>query len=218
MSEWEQILKVLGDPKIHRAIWVQLGQHIVLSAVAVGAAVLVAFPMGILLTRSRRVAEPVMSAVGVFQTIPSLVLLALMIPLLGIGFLPAVTALFLYALLPILRNTYTGIMNVDISLVEAGRGMGMTPLQLLLQVEIPLASRVIMSGIRVSTVLIIGWATLAAYIGAGGLGDLIVTGFSTVSSGHVVAGGVPVTLLAVLVDVMLGRMERAVTPLGVRLE
>lgn len=194
----------------------QLGKHIYLSLVPVLVAVAVALPLGVLLTRTRRVAEPLMNFVGVLQTLPSLAMLALMIPLLGIGDLPAMTALFLYALLPILRNTYTGIRNVDPALIEAGRGMGMTSAQLLFQVEMPLAFRVIMSGIRVSTVLIIGWATLAAYIGAGGLGDLILTGFATVSSGHIIAGGVPVTLLALLADWLLGRLERAVTPRGIR--
>jgi len=135
---------------------------------------------------------------------------------LGIGRLPAMTALFLYALLPILRNTYAGLRAVDPALIEAGRGMGMTSWQLLFLVELPLAFRVIMSGIRVATVLIIGWATLAAYVGAGGLGDLILTGFATVSAGHIIAGGVPVTLLAILADWALGRLERAVTPRGIR--
>lgn len=216
MNEWERILEVLSDPEIHRAIIVQLGKHIYLSMVPVLAAVVVAVPLGIFLTRARRIAEPVMNVVGVLQTLPSLALLALMIPLLGIGDLPAMAALFLYALLPIVRSAYTGIRAVDPALIEAGRGMGMTPAQLLLRVELPLAFRVIMSGIRVSTVLIIGWATLAAYIGAGGLGDLIVTGFATVSSGHILAGGIPVTLLALFADWALGRLEHVVTPRGIR--
>lgn len=216
MSEWDRIVKVLSKPETQEAIWVQLGQHIYLSGAAILLAILVAVPAGVALSRAPRVAEPVMNAVGVLQTLPSLALLAFMIPLLGIGPVPAVAALFLYALLPILRSTYTGILGVDSAMIEAGRGMGMTPAQLLLQVQLPLAFRVIMSGIRVSTVLIIGWATLAAYIGAGGLGDLIITGFATVSSGHILAGGVPVTLLALVTDWALGRLEVAVTPRGVR--
>ncbi|MCG0238851.1 MAG: ABC transporter permease [Firmicutes bacterium] len=216
MNEWERVLRVLSDPAVHRAVWVQTGQHIYLSVVPVLAATLVAVPLGIVLTRARRLAEPVMNLVGVLQTLPSLALLAFMIPLLGIGRLPAMAALFLYALLPILRNTYTGLRAVDPALIEAGRGMGMTSWQLLFLVELPLAFRVIMSGIRVATVLIIGWATLAAYVGAGGLGDLILTGFATVSAGHIIAGGVPVTLLAILADWALGRLERAVTPRGIR--
>lgn len=218
MSEWERIGAVLSNAATHRAILAQLGQHLYLSAVPVAIATLIALPVGIVLTRVRRAAEWVMSLVGVLQTLPSLVLLALMIPLLGVGTLPAVTALLFYALLPILRNTYAGILHVDRAMIEAGRGMGMTAWQLLVRVEIPLALPVIMSGIRVATVMVIGWATLAAYIGAGGLGDLIVTGFATVSSGHVIAGGIPVTLLAILADTLLGRLERAVTPRGVSIE
>lgn len=216
MSEWDRIRNVLFDSNTFEAIYTQLGQHVFLSFIAALAAVLVAVPLGIYLTRTPRISEPVMNVVGMFQTLPSVALLALMIPLLGIGVLPALAALFLYGLLPILRNTYTGIRNVDPALIEAAYGMGMTPFQVLYRVQLPLASRVIMSGIRVSTVLIIGWATLAAYVGAGGLGDLILTGFSTVSSGHIIAGGLPVTVLAIVTDTALGRLEWRLTPQGVR--
>lgn len=190
--------------------------HIWLSGAAVLLAVLVAVPAGILLTRHQKLAEPVMTAVGLLQTIPSVALLAFMIPFLGIGTAPALTALFLYALLPILRNTYIGIKEVSPAALEAGRGMGMTSRQLLFMVELPLAFRVIMSGIRVSTVLIIGWATLAAFVGGGGLGDTIMTGFSMVSTKHILLGGIPVTLLALLADFGLGRVEKLVTPRGIR--
>src|SRR5690606_24969100 len=159
-----------ADPAIYDAIAGQFRQHVFLSAVAALAAVAVAVPLGIGLTRTPRIADPVMNVIGVLQTVPSIALLALMIPLLGIGVQPALTALFLYGLLPILRNTYTGIRGVDPALVEAAVGMGMTPWQVMYKVQLPLAQRVIMSGIRVSSVLIIGWATLAAYVGAGGLG------------------------------------------------
>jgi osmoprotectant transport system permease protein len=193
-------------------------QHVTLSGAAVLLAIAVAVPGGILLTRARHMAEPVMAVVGMLQTIPSVALLALMIPLLGIDWPPALAALFLYALLPILRNTYAGIKGVDPGALEAGRGMGMTSLQLLLLVELPLAFRVIMSGVRVSTVMIIGWATLAAFIGAGGLGETIMTGFAMVSTKHILAGGIPVTLLALLADFGLGRLERLVTPRGLRVQ
>lgn len=216
MSEWERIQRVFADPAIYDAIAGQFRQHVFLSAVAALAAVAVAVPLGIGLTRTPRIADPVMNVIGVLQTVPSIALLALMIPLLGIGVQPALTALFLYGLLPILRNTYTGIRGVDPALVEAAVGMGMTPWQVMYKVQLPLAQRVIMSGIRVSSVLIIGWATLAAYVGAGGLGDLILTGFATVSSGHIIAGGVPVTVLAILTDGLLGRLETAMTPRGIR--
>jgi len=191
-------------------------EHLTLSLSAVLLAIAVAVPAGILLSRSRRLADPVITVVGLFQTLPAIALLAFMIPLMGIGTKPALTALFLYALLPILSNTCKGLLGVDPSVKEAARGMGMTPLQMLLTVELPLAFRVIMSGIRTSTVLIIGWATLGAYVGAGGLGEPIVSGYAMVSPKLILAGGVPVTLMALLADFLLGRLERKVTPRGLQ--
>lgn len=210
------IIKVLQDPRVIASLQTQLVEHLMLSFVAVGLAVAVAVPLGVLLTRAKRFAEPILTTVGLFQTLPSIALLAFMIVPLGIGKPPAIAALFLYALLPILRNTYTGIRGVSPAALEAGRGMGMTSFQLLLMVELPLAFRVIMSGVRVSTVLIIGWATLAAFVGGGGLGITILTGFALVSTGHILAGGVPVTLLALLADYLLGRVEWMATPRGMR--
>lgn len=210
------LLGVLQDPAMQRTLLTQTWEHLTLSLSAIGLAIIVAVPLGILLTRQERLAEPVMTVVGLLQTLPSIALLAFMIPLLGIGRLPALVALFLYALLPILRNTYTGIKEVPRALIEAGRGMGMTSLQLLMQVELPTAFRVIMGGIRVSTVLIIGWATLAAFVGGGGLGDTILTGFAMVSTGQILAGGIPVTLLALLADLILGRIELLVTPRSIQ--
>jgi len=210
------LISVLSRPESQQELLAQTVRHLTLAGAAVLLAVVVAVPMGIMLTRTRRIAEPIMTLAGLMQTIPSVALLALMIPLLGIDWPPALAALFLYALLPILRNTYTGIKGVDPGALEAGRGMGMTSAQLLVMVELPLAFRVIMSGIRVSTVLIIGWATLAAFIGAGGLGETIMTGFAMVSTGHILAGGIPVTLLALLADFGLGVLERKVTPRGLR--
>lgn len=211
-----EVMTVLQHPWTQAALKKQFIEHLTMSGLSVLMAIIVAVPLGILLTRLPRAANPVMTVVGLLQTLPSIALLAFMIPLMGIGITPAVWALFLYALLPILRNTYTGIKGVDSGALEAGRGMGMTPIQLLLMVQLPLAFGVIMSGIRVSTVLIIGWATLGTFVGAGGLGDTIMTGFAMVSTGHIVAGGVPVTMLALLADWGLGRVERAVTPRGLR--
>ncbi len=212
----QDLLSVLSRPESQQELIAQAVQHLTLSGVAVLLAIMVAVPVGIVLTRTRRIAEPIMTLVGLLQTVPSVALLALMIPILGIDWPPALAALFLYALLPILRNTYAGIKAVDPGALEAGRGMGMTSIQLLFMVELPLAFRVIMSGIRVSTVLIIGWATLAAFIGAGGLGETIMTGFAMVSTGHILAGGIPVTLFALLADYGLGVLERKVTPRGLR--
>ena len=209
-------MRVLGNASFQQKLLQQTLIHITLSGAAVLLALLVAVPAGIILTRRQQLAEPVMTAVGLLQTIPSVALLAFMIPLVGIGTTPALLALFLYALLPILRNTYIGIRDVDPAAKEAGRGMGMTSWQMLRMVELPLAFRVIMSGIRVSTVLIIGWATLAAFVGGGGLGDTIMTGFAMVSTGHILAGGIPVTVMALLADFVLGRLEKVVTPRGIR--
>lgn len=212
----EEILSVLGDAEFQRTLLTQTVQHITLAGSAVLLAILVAVPLGVGLTRVTRIAEPVMSVIGLLQTLPSVALLAFMIPLLGIGRPPALAALFLYALLPILRNTYTGIRGVAPAAIEAGRGMGMTSMQLLFMVELPLSFRVIMSGVRMSTVLIIGWATLAAFIGGGGLGDTIMLGFYMIAPPYILAGGGLVTILALLADFGLGRLEKNVTPRGLR--
>lgn len=162
-------------------ILLALREHLVLVFVPVGLAALVTIPLGILATRYKWIEVPVMNLANIFQTIPSLALLALMIPMgLGIGQKPALVALFLYSLLPILRNTYIGIRSVDDSVIQAARGMGMTYFQRLYMVELPIAIPVIMGGIRTATVIIIGTATLAAMIGGGGLGDFIVTGLGMV--------------------------------------
>ncbi|VUX09928.1 Carnitine transport permease protein OpuCB [Enterococcus avium] len=148
---------------------------------------------------------------GVFQTIPSLALLSIMIPFFGIGKIPAVIALFLYSLLPILRNTYVGIRSVDATYLDAAKGMGMSQMQRLLQIELPLAMGVIMAGIRVSTVYVISWTTLAAYIGAGGLGDYIFNGLNLYRMDLVLMGTIPITLLALLSDALLKHSEQKLT-------
>ncbi|CAM5783576.1 ABC transporter permease [Brevibacillus borstelensis] len=210
-----EVISVMADrwPNIVQASW----EHIVLSVVALFWAIVVAVPTGILLTRYRKLAGPVLAVISVFQTIPSLALLGFMIPLFGIGPIPAVIAMVIYALLPIVRNTYTGILDVDSSLLEAGRGMGMTKGQMLRIVELPLARPVIFAGIRTATVMTIGVATLAAFIGAGGLGDLILRGIAMVDTGIILAGAVPAALLAVLFDLILAWVDWRVTPKGLRI-
>lgn len=191
------------------------GEHVVLTALAVLFAVLLSVPLGILVARDPRF-DFAVGAAGVIQTIPSLALLALMIPIpfLGLGVRSAVVALFLYALLPILRNTVTGIREVDADLVEAARGMGLTERQLLFDVQLPLAVPTLMAGIRTATTISIGFATLAAFIGAGGLGEPIVTGLQLNDPRLIVSGAVPAALLALIVDFALGRLERRLTPRG----
>jgi osmoprotectant transport system permease protein len=158
----------------------------------------------------------VLGLAGVIQTVPSLALLAFMIPIpgLGLGARSAVVALLLYALLPIVRNTFTGIREVDPALLEAARGMGLTSGQVLWRVEMPLAVRTIMAGIRTSTVISIGVATLAAFVGAGGLGDPIVTGLQLNDIDLILSGAVPAAGLALIVDFGLGMCERLLAPRG----
>lgn len=190
--------------------------HIGLTLISLFFAIIIAVPLGILLTRYTRFSNFVIGITSVFQTIPSLALLGFMIPIFGIGRTPAIIALTIYGLLPILRNTYTGIMGVDIGAKEAGRGMGMTSMQILFMVEIPLSLSIIMAGIRTATVLIIGVTTLASLIGAGGLGDLIFRGISSVNSGLILAGAVPAALLAIVFDFILKAFETKATPKGLR--
>lgn len=191
-------------------------RHLELVTIALLAAALVAVPLGLGLERTRRSAEWVVGALGVIQTIPSIALLAFMIPLLGVGVKPALVALWLYALYPIARNTYTGVRDADPDAVEACEAMGATPWQRLAWVRLPLAAPIILAGVRTAAVITVGAATLAAFIGAGGLGDPIVTGLALADSRLVLSGAVPAALLAILVDALLALVERAVTPAHLR--
>ncbi|PWA05735.1 glycine/betaine ABC transporter permease [Pueribacillus theae] len=184
-----------------------LMEHIQLSFIALLIAGLIAVPLGIYLTKKEKAAEGIIGITAVLQTIPSLALLGMLIPLFGIGKVPAVIALIVYALLPILRNTYTGIKEVDPSLIEAARAMGMNGWKRLVKVELPLAMPVIMAGIRTAMVLIVGTATLAALIGAGGLGDLILLGIDRNNASLIILGAIPAALLAILFDVLLKKFE-----------
>lgn len=191
-------------------------EHLYISLLAALLGIIVAVPLGIALTRFPRGAGLVMGAAGVIQTFPSFAILAFFIPIFGVGKIPAIIALFFYSVLPILRNTYTGVNGVKKSLLEAGKGMGMTGWERILYVELPLAIPVIMAGIRLSTVYLIGWATLAAFIGAGGLGDYIFSGLNLYQPELIIAGAVPVTILALAVDLFLGKVEEWATPKGIR--
>ena len=157
-------------------ILVALGQHLYLVGLSLVLGTVVAVPLGILLTRFPRWASPIISVVSIVQTIPSLVFFALLVPLIGIGAGPALLVLFLYSLLPILRNTYIGVLSVDPSLIDASRGQGMTSWEILYMVELPLTAPIIVAGIRLAAIYLVSWATIAALIGAGGLGDLIFSG------------------------------------------
>ena len=175
-------------------------EHIGLTLLSLLLACLLAIPLGFWIARHPRAAGPVLGVAGILQTIPSIALLGTLIPLLGIGLKPAIFALLLYAILPILRNTYTGIRGVDAAVVEAARGMGMTPWQILRQVELPLALPVLLAGVRTAAVINVGVATLAAYIGAGGLGEFIFGGIALNNNAMILAGALPAALLALLFD------------------
>lgn len=186
-------------------------EHLALVATAMAAAVVIGVPLGIALTRRPALRRSVLGAANVMQTVPSLALFGFLIPVPligGIGSRTAIVALTLYALLPILRNTYVGITGVDPAVIEAARGMGMTARQLLWQVEVPLSLAVILAGIRVATVISVGVATIAAAVGAGGLGMYIFRGVAMVDNQVILAGAIPAAVLAVLADVSLGWAER----------
>ena len=190
-------------------------EHLLLVLLATGAAAVVGIPVGIVLTRRAALAKPVLAVANVLQTIPSLALFGFLIPILGsygIGRVPAIIALFLYSLLPIIRNTFTGINGVDPAVREAARGMGMTDWQMLTQVELPLALNVIVAGVRVATVISVGTATIAAAIGAGGLGTYIFRGLRTVDRTLILAGAVPAAIMALGADFALGSLERLLSP------
>jgi osmoprotectant transport system permease protein len=193
-----------------------LEQHLFLTITALLAALAFAVPLGIVLTRTPRLSGSVFGVINVFQTIPSLALLGFLIPLLGIGIKPAIFALFLYALLPLVRNTHAGIAQIDPSLKEACRGMGLTDFQILRKAELPLALPIIMAGVRTSAVLLVGTATISALVGAGGLGDPIFRGVSSVNPNLILLGAVPAALLAVLLDRGLHLVESSLVSKGLR--
>ncbi|MAZ49492.1 MAG: amino acid ABC transporter permease [Halobacteriovoraceae bacterium] len=191
-------------------------EHMLLSLGALFMACLISIPLGILLTRKEHLTKFIFPIVNTIQTIPSIALLGFMIPLLGIGYLPALIALFLYSLLPLLRNTYEGIKGVDHNYIEASRGMGLSSFQILRYVEIPLALPVMLAGLRTAAVIVIGTATLAAMVGAGGFGDPIFKGVATVNTRLIFLGAIPAALLAILVDKILGIFEKIIVSPGLR--
>ena len=199
----------------HTEVLELTAEHLWLVGASIILAVLIGIPLGILITRWPVLKKPVLGGANIIQTIPSLALFGFLLPAPWIGARAdrlAILALTLYALLPLIRNTYTGIKGVDRAVVEAGRGMGMTDRQLLLQVELPLALGVIIAGVRVAAVISIGLATIAAAIGAGGLGEYIFRGLAMVNNQVILAGAIPAAGLAILADVSLGWLEKRLSP------
>jgi osmoprotectant transport system permease protein len=190
-------------------------EHLWLVGISTLLAVLIGIPLGVLITRWPALNKPVLGGANIIQTIPSLALFGFLLPAPWIGARAdrlAILALALYALLPLIRNTYAGIQGVDRAVVEAGRGMGMTDRQLLFQVELPLALGVIIAGVRVATVISVGLATIAAAIGAGGLGEYIFRGLAMVNNQVILAGAIPAAAMALLADVSLGWLEKRLSP------
>lgn len=187
--------------------WELLQRHLVLVLVSELAAIAVAVPLGVLAARYDRARGTILSLGNVAQTVPPLAIIALAFPILGLGYLPSVVALFVYALLPVLTNTLAGIESVDEGVIDAARGMGMTRNERLLRIELPLALPVIFAGIRTSTIINVGTAYLAFFIGGGGLGVWVISGINLFNMPQVVAGAVPGALLAISLDFILGRIE-----------
>lgn len=190
--------------------------HIQLVFFSMIMAVVLGILLGILITRVKSLRPLVLGGTGIMQTIPSLAVLGFMIPIFGIGVKTGIAALFLYSLLPIVRNTFTGISDVDLATKEAAKGMGMTSWQILFKVELPLSIPIIMAGIRTAAVINVGNATLAAFIGAGGLGDFIFLGITRGIDGLIFLGAIPAAILAILLELLFTRLERWTTPKGLK--
>lgn len=186
-------------------------EHIIISFTVIIIAVLLAVPLAIFMTRLKgeKLKNMIFNIANIFQTIPTIAMLAIMIPILGIGFKPAVLALFLYSLLPLLRNTYAGMESVDKEIIEAAKGMGFGTIQRLFKIELPVALPYVMSGIRVTSVYIISWTTLAALIGAGGLGDLVLAGIGYNDQFMILTGTMLAIIIAVILDLILSRIEKS---------
>lgn len=197
------------------------GEHVAIVGVAVALAIATGVPIGVAITQNRRVADAVLYVASIMITIPSIALFGMMIPVLslighGIGYLPAVIAVLLYSQLPIIRNTYASLSNIDPALREAARGMGLTRMQRLCEVELPIAVPVIMAGVRVAVVMNIGVTAIATYIGAGGLGAFIARGISQTDPRQLVTGALAVSILAVVADLALIGLQKRLTSPGLR--
>ena len=199
-------------------IWFLLLEHIELTFFAVALAIIIGIPIGILISYIKKLNKPILGLASVFQAIPSMALLGFMIPFLGIGRVPAIVVVVLYSLLPIIKNTATGISGISDTMIESAKGIGLTNLQILFKIEIPQALPIIMAGVRISAVSAVGLMTMAAFIGGGGLGYLIFSGIRTVNNNQILAGAIPACLLALFVDYLFSIVERLVTPVALQLK
>lgn len=197
-SNYEQILNLLG-------------QHLYLSIISVLIAIVIGIPLGILISREPKLSKPIIGMTNVIQAVPSLALLGFLIPFIGIGSAPAVVMVVLYSLLPIVKNTYTGLTNIDADILEAAKGIGLTKSQTMRKVQLPLAFPMIMAGIRISAVTAVGLMTIAAFVGAGGLGYLVFSGVQTVDNHMILAGAIPACILALVIDFIVGKLESSLS-------
>lgn len=195
---------------------VKTWEHFYLSIISLVIGIIIAVPVGMFIANTKKVSGWVLTTAGVLQTVPTLAVLALMIPLFGVGRVPAIIALSAYILLPILNNTIIGVKNIDPNVKEAAKSMGMTRMQLMWSVELPIAIPLILSGIRLSSVYVISWATLASYIGAGGLGDFVFNGLNSYQPELIISAAIMVTLLALIADFILAQTEKWATPKGLK--
>ena len=191
-------------------------EHIKLTAISVGFAILIGVPLGLLISYIKKLNKPILGFANLIQAIPSMALLGFAIPFLGIGTLPAIVMVILYSLLPIIKNTYTGVQGINKLTMEAAKGIGLTKFQILRKVQIPLALPMIMAGVRISAVTAVGLMTMAAFIGAGGLGFLVFSGIRTVNNNQILAGAIPACMLALFVDYLVGMVEKMVTPISLQ--
>lgn len=212
LSTWEQFTYYFRENGMY--VLEQFMTHFLVSVYGVLLAALVGIPLGIFIAKNARLAAPIMTLANIIQTIPALALMAMLMLVFGLGKTTVVVTVFLYSLLPIIKNTYTGILSIDRSLTDAGRGMGMTRKQILYMVELPLSLSIIITGIRIALVIAIGITAIGAFIGAGGLGDIIIRGTNaTDGTAIILAGAIPTALMAVIVDILLGWLERRFDPL-----
>jgi len=196
----------------NKSIIDSLFRHLQLVGISLSLGIIISIPLGVVLTRYKKLAKPILAFASIIQTIPGLVMLGFALLIFGIGIKPALVVLTLYAILPILSNTYTGICEVEPHITQAAKAIGMTSMQILLRVELPLAVPGIISGIRISAVYIVSWATLAGLIGAGGLGDLIWTGLATYNIYFILCGAVPSAVMAFVISGIIGLIQRLLTP------
>lgn len=211
MSTVEQFFFYMKENSLY--VFSQFFDHFLISVYGVLLAALVGIPLGILIAKYGKLSKVVMTIANIIQTIPALALMAIIMLVLGLGKSTVITTVFLYSLLPVIKNTYVGITNINKSVTDAGRGMGMTKVQVLYMVELPLSLSVIITGIRIALVVAIGITAIGAFIGAGGLGDIIIRGTNaTDGTAIILAGALPTALMAILADIILGIVERQLDP------